>query len=100
MNTGVIHDLNNLGLGDLLGKDTRQTSTFMVNFQSDLGSLLSGLMKEPLKHLHHKVERRVVVVVQEHSKTRRFFELGPPFFYCYPCSVAGFLLVAHPEERE
>jgi hypothetical protein len=74
--SGEIHDLSHFGLRHFVGVDAALAHTILVDMQHDLGRFITGLAKEPLKHVHDEFHRRVIIVEQQNPVEIGSFDLG------------------------
>lgn len=76
MTAGKIHDLTNLGFGNLVTEHTDDGHTFLVHGQHNLECLRMSHAKETLQYVDHKLHRSVVVIEQQDLVARRALGLG------------------------
>ena len=75
-----IHDLGDLGRRHILAVNTANAFAIQMDFEHDLGGCLPVLAEKLLQNDHHKLHRRVVIVVHHDLEhTRGFDALRPPF---------------------
>ena len=74
--SSVIYNLRHLGFGDFEGINPANTHALLMHVEHDLSGGLRVHVEEALKHVDHKLHRRVVVVQQQHLVHAGFFGLG------------------------
>ncbi len=85
-----------LGLGDFGREDAGNATTLGMDMQHDLHRLFSGVLKELLQNLDHKLHRGVIVIDDDHFVLRGRLQFGLGVLHGQPTvttiSVLGMLL--------
>ncbi len=71
MPAGKIHDLPDLGLGDLVTEDAHNRHALFMDGKHDLERLRVGHAEKPLQHMYDELHGRIVIVQQQNFIQRR-----------------------------